>query len=1317
MMHRIGLFFAFCTTCAFAGNSIRVLVDRPGTWEAEWTGAGWDEVHPPDGSTGFSNARGLPAAYPGDLLASRLGLLIALPPVGDWNLSFPADSGSDRDCALPARVPRWDPETRRNVVVAPASPPQSSLESKDGFRMLHLDLPLARQVAGGRIRLTHRLRIKLEWSGRIRVRSGSIWKGVVDNPGGVESRPSFAARSLRMTKSDSLTGNIASFELGDDSLFRSGEDGLVRISGRMVADALKIDVRGIRMSSIAVWSGAADTLRSQADSVGTGPSLRPIPLQRRDLDHDDVFGPDDEILFWAHGPNLWKPDSSSVPGWNYSIHPYARTRRYLIRWDAAVGSPELEPASIGGSPRAFAQVAQPVNIGKPVNRLESMFGESLTEKDMGVGWFWLTGRGGVSLRLADSSGRGLPEIGSDSGLLKVRLAKSGKLQGHSNNISTASIEGGKTWTAMNGTNPFEGVWSGTGLASGSAFRIGFSASSELAIQDYQVTYFRDVSRLDSALFPAPAMGSVAILAKDGLACWVLENGVAVRACQIRDGTLRDSVRVPGTWYALFPSSSPGIRPKLAKWSEALGSHVVKDFNAARKADVLVVSPRAFLSVAEEYAKHREAAFQVRPMKVAVVALEDLFDLWSGGMSDPVAIRDAIRWTSQNWQISYALLLGGGHSDPRNVLRSSPESLIPHWQYLDGSSSESSDDFYAGLVSNGAWAADVYVGRVPARTAPEANAWLTKLEIFEDPAKAEFGPWRNRIVYTADDMLQNSNYDKIEHTEQVEEVVRSVDSARPWIRSDKIYLVQYPANAIFQKPEAARDLQNIINQGVSGMCYLGHGGMGLLADEDLLDVPAIERTLKNSTTPFLFSAGSCTVGRNDLPNARGLADALVVSAGRGAYATIAATRPTYPGPNTLFTTELWTDLTSSHNRDLTLGEALLKAKLKAADPSNSQRYNLLGDPSTVPYPGGLVVQPDSIGDTLAAFSKVRFAGSSGSAGRVQNRIEIPLGMDTARLDYKKGNFTTQYTQVFELPSQQLLSSQVEATGGGYSSTVGLPARVPFGSSAFIKTYAWDPKTRRDGGAKSNRKVFWGTSNAGFSDHEGPQILVSACDSSWSGGLAFNQDARFPLPFCLSIAIQDTSGVSFDQGPDEGLVLSLPGVREAWHPDLRQVSDYRSASANLILDSTMVLPGGSYPLDVSACDLMGNLSRTRVLLHPQYAGEAALYQVFNSPNPVRSGGSTAFFFKLSADADTNGSVDSRATASIRIHSVSGRLVRILRTELSNGSAPRPQAIWDLRDSFGNPVANGLYPFTVILRIPSAEGMASIQREAKGTVAISR
>lgn len=1134
-------------------------------------------------------------------------------------------------------------------------------------------------------------------------------------------RPFLAAFSVFTTTCAAavpLSGVVASFELGDSALFDSREDGVVRVTGDSLAKGLTLALGGVSMANVAVWTGSADTLSRFAGNDPIPPSLRAIPIQRIDRNNDGIFDKDDEIRFWAHGPNFWKPDSNTELGWSHTIHPWARTRRYLIRLDAPNGSPDLGEAHPGSGPVPYSTVMQPVRVGTPKYRLERPDGEKVDEKDMGNGWFWINAKdSGNTLRLNGPLDSDLPGLRSDSALVKFRQASSSVLSSSWGQLTSVSLEGGAAWARRTSKDAPQSIWKGVFPSRSSRFALSFASSSSIGIQDYIFAYKRDLAGADSALFPAPSLGSVSIPVKNGsLTCWVLEDGVAVRNCSVVDGMLRDSVRVAGTWYALFPSNTTGIRPKLLKWTEPAGSNVVRDWDASRKADVLVFAPRTLLEIAQEYAVHREAAFQVRPMKVAILPLEEVYDLWSGGMTDPVAIRDATAWARKNWGASHLLLLGGGHGDPRELGGKGGANLLPRWQFGE----EDSDDFFGGALTGAGTKTDsgLATGRVPARTQEEARAWLDKLKVFEDPSKAQFGPWRNRVALTADDMEQAKRYDNMAHTAGMEQIAKIISGAKPWMRQDKVYLVSYPLNGIGQKPEAARDLQAVLNQGVAAMNYLGHGGSTILADENLMNAADIERTLKNQKTPFLFFAGSCTVGRNDQPNSRSLAELLVTSGGKGAFAALAATRPTYDSPNDAFSQELWRKLLDNVT-GRTIGEAMLVAKrLGGKENLNNVRYNLLGDPATVLFPGGITPTLDSIPDTLAALSKVGFVGKTGTARSVEARLEVLPILDTVLYSGVDENSNPKVdSQVFLQSPQQILATLARAENGAYSVSPGLPARVPFGSNAMGAVYVWDSLTRRDGGLVTGNKLFWGTASTGMQDAEGPSISIRPCDSSWSAGVEYGKEARIPVPFCITVGIQDSSGISYEQGPDEGVVLSMPGVVDPWHPELRQGADYREASAMLVLDSTMLEPGKTAPLEVTARDLMGNLSRRRLTLVGEKPAEVGLFEVFNSPNPVRQGESTTFNFKLFAEPDTNGSVDSRASASIRIHTMSGKLVKVLRSQLGSKAGSLPRAVWDLRDSFGKEVANGLYPYTVILRVPNSSGVGSVQREAKGVVAISR
>jgi hypothetical protein len=205
--------------------------------------------------------------------------------------------------------------------------------------------------------------------------------------------------------------------------------------------------------------------------------------------------------------------------------------------------------------------------------------------------------------------------------------------------------------------------------------------------------------------------------------------------------------------------------------------------------------------------------------------------------------------------------------------------------------------------------------------------------------------------------------------------------------------------------------------------------------------------------------------------------------------------------------------------------------------------------------------------------------------------------------------------------------------------------------------------------------------------------------------------------MQVSLQDSSGISSATGPDEGTFVNLSGVWDAFRPTLKNGATYRNASFQLNFDTTKFAAGTSYQLNVITHDQMGNFSQGSLVIQVQNSGNIGLYDVFNRPNPVKQGSSTTFYFKVSSDADTNGAVPSTLQAAIRIHTISGKLVKILHTDLTPDNSLRPEAVWDLRDGFGNTVANGLYPYTVLLRVPNASGGNWKQYEQHGIVAVSR
>jgi hypothetical protein len=1301
-----------------------VLEDRPGIWSAEWTGLEVDESG--DSAGVVLRGRGLErSAHEGDLDAPRLGALLAVPAGGAWKLEILEDSGRILSPRNWARIPHFDPATGRRSPVPPATPPDWTERTTGSIRLVSLDLPVARPLADGSVRVRTRLRVRATWTGSVRPTDGTSWRNLVDNPGGIGARAMVgASRSAGSSSSfpfDASGVKVVAVQVGDTSISSTLEDGVIRLTGAQLYQASGLQARSLHWRNVAVWTGSADTVPSANPGTVPSTSLHRLAVQwKAGATNDSILNPDDELRFWARGTSIWKPDTNLPGGWRFSIHPYSRTRRYYVVLGVADadGSPGLGSPRVPSSPVSVSAVPQPRWAGQP-NQISEMIGEdTVSDHSAGNGWHWLDLRQSASVpssMLTWPSTASLPGIVGDSAFATLQVVGSTAYQASKDPFPSNAVlfQGDGRKGGFLQSDRLSATWVLRGLgATGNRYQL--DSARGYLVAGYTVTYPRDVSTLDSAAFPAPRLGALSIPVGAAGTCWVLEHGEAVRTCVVSNGALRDSATDPDTWYAVF-GPSPGARPdSLIPLLRPNQSHAVASWNSTASADMVVVAPDEFLDVAESYAVWRADSKQLRPMTVKVVRLQDVWDRWSSGAMDPSGLRDGLRWMWSNWGISHALLLGAGHADARGVRNLMVPVSIPQWENLD----QSTDDFYAWFDTTGIRLPALALGRVPARSVAEAQAWLDKVEVFENPVSDNLGPWRNSALFAADDQWQWPKLDDMGHERSIDAIAGIVDSLRPWLRDLRFYESSYPRNISSLKPDATLALVSRLNQGVAAFTYMGHGASTILSDEYLLDVASFTRTVDNPKRPFVFIAGSCTVGRHDDESTRGLGELFIVTKGRGSTASLAATRLTHPGDNQNLIERIWRRLLTG-TAARTFGEAVLSAKL---DPSissgfNSMLYNILGDPALVLYPVPRTVTLDRLTDSLSALSRVQLSGTSAIAGTTQFNLLDPMAPDT--FVAVKGSAWAK--DIVGTTPRLILSSAVGMGSGKFSTGVLLPARIPFGDTARFSAYTWDSSSRSDGGAVTAYRKLAGAGSEIPSDRTGPEVRIRSCDPTWTAGAAYGKTIRFHLPFCLQVDLQDSSGISTSDNPDEGVVFSITGVRDAWHPDLRQGQDYRSAYTQIQFDSTWVQAGQTYDFRVSARDLMGNLTLASAQITPLAAGQYALYDVFASPNPVRSGEGTAFYFKLVSETDTglstSSSVDSRIESSVRIHTVSGKLVRVLRTELSNKVKLQPRATWDLRDSFGRPVANGIYPFTVVLRIPDETGSVTTDVVRRGVIAVAR
>ncbi len=115
----------------------------------------------------------------------------------------------------------------------------------------------------------------------------------------------------------------------------------------------------------------------------------------------------------------------------------------------------------------------------------------------------------------------------------------------------------------------------------------------------------------------------------------------------------------------------------------------------------------------------------------------------------------------------------------------------------------------------------------------------------------------------------------------------------------------------------------------------------------------------------------------------------------------------------------------------------------------------------------------------------------------------------------------------------------------------------------------------------------------------------------------------------------------------------------------------------------LKNGAHFLNIAGQNLIGNIKgENGYSLNFNVSGDLEILNVYNYPNPM--GDETHFIFSLTDLPDD---------VSIKIFTVSGRLIKSIKMEYEKLSFNLNKIYWDGRDEDGDPIANGVYFFKII------------------------
>jgi hypothetical protein len=284
--------------------------------------------------------------------------------------------------------------------------------------------------------------------------------------------------------------------------------------------------------------------------------------------------------------------------------------------------------------------------------------------------------------------------------------------------------------------------------------------------------------------------------------------------------------------------------------------------------------------------------------------------------------------------------------------------------------------------------------------------------------------------------------------------------------------------------------------------------------------------------------------------------------------------------------------------------------------------------------------------------------------------------------------------YKMPGAPIFAGQAQVVNGAFEQRILIPKNITFDvNGANLTAYAWNGPVVALGHKKDF--IFHGFAPFSATDTTGPTISVrpvyssgsAGAEASASKGASSTDRITAPLPLTIEIMLYDSNGIDIvSTGPDEGLTFEVPGVVARKNINYKfqfSQGDYRRGEAGWTFNEGTMSPG-TYTIQVSSQDLLGNASRKSIALEITAPLELALYHVFNYPNPMRMGDSCRFYFDLSKTV--NQSVEDRVKVSIRLFTLSGRLVRVFndvkRGEVFNG-----------KDNFNNRLSPGVYLYQMI------------------------
>ncbi len=475
------------------------------------------------------------------------------------------------------------------------------------------------------------------------------------------------------------------------------------------------------------------------------------------------------------------------------------------------------------------------------------------------------------------------------------------------------------------------------------------------------------------------------------------SGSDIRVLNVSDPlrpVVRDGVTVDfsdGSWRASFSPAPDASYQVFAAGSGRVPASIAADTpsdlrDRTNAADYVVITVPQLQAAVQALADYRQG----KGLSSKVVLLEDIYDEFNAGLSEPPAIRTFLQHAASAWAIAprYVVLAGEGSYDYLNR-KGTGDNLVPAMMVATPHGLFASDNWYADLDDDSL--PELAIGRLPALTGAELDLLVGKVIEYEN---GEGGRWRQDVLLAADNPDAGGNFPG------------SCD------RIGRLMPADYFTQKIYLSAQDSRDVRaeflGAVNRGLALLNYFGHGGLDTMASEQLFTSADAAGLTNGCRRPVVVTL-SCLIGQYALPGYDCLAEALMLAPG-GAAAVWA--------PSGLSLNCRAMRLADSFYRAIfdgegVLGSAIIKSlrqcRGRSPRPDAMRVYNLLGDPAMklkgTAFAGPTLTleswQNECFSSDALADPEVGGLGADPDGDGVENLMEYAMGWNPHEADGDSG----------------------------------------------------------------------------------------------------------------------------------------------------------------------------------------------------------------------------------------------------------------------------------------------------------------------------